>query len=113
MTPIHAAAFTGLAPLGALLAGVLAWLTPYLVRAVLVGLGIGLVSYVGIDAGMSALEGYVRGTLTGLPANMLSIVALTRLDDAATVVMSAISGRIALNLTTGAVSKVTFGRRSA
>lgn len=113
MNRAHLVGVFGLAPLLALIGTALAWITPMIIRGVLVGLGFGALTFIGLDAGMSALEGHVASTFTGMPAEIANIVALTRIDDAATVVMSAIAARVGFNVTTGALTKFVWGRGPA
>lgn len=111
MIPRHIA-FVAFPPLAGLLMGALAYISPFIIRAVLVGLGVASVSYIGIDAGLSALQAEVANQFGGLSSDVVAIVGLTKIDQAATVVMSAIAYRISFNVTAGAVTKLSFGKRA-
>ncbi len=75
-----------------------------LVAKVLTSLGMGAISYVGITVLLSAVRTYLIGNVTGLPADVLAILGLAKLDVAVNIILSAVAARAALsgvNLSTG------------
>lgn len=109
MHPLRAAGLVGLAPLGALIMGALAWITPFLIRYILIGLGVGLVTFVGASAALDTLEAHMASQFSGLPANIAAMLSLARVDDAVSLVVSAWAGRIAVQAAVSS-SKLIFGR---
>lgn len=75
-----------------------------LVAKVLTSLGLGAVSYVGITVLLSGVKTYLIGEITGLPADILMILGLAKVDIAVNIALSAVAARAALsgvNLSTG------------
>lgn len=75
-----------------------------LVAKVLTSLGMGAVTYIGITVLLSAVRTYLIGSVTGLPADLLAILGLFKLDVAVNIMLSAVAARAALsgvNRTTG------------
>jgi len=93
-------------PLALALGGVLSWVAGSLIARLVIALGIGVVTYIGVSAGMDTLQAMVVSELGGLPAHLIQALGLLRFDDAITLVFSAIAARVAL----ASVGKLAFGR---
>lgn len=87
--------------------GGLAQIAASLVGRVLLALGMSYVTYKGIDASITFLVSHVMQTLQGLPADILQIAALTKIDKAIAILSAAFMVRLTLNgLTGGAIKKL-------
>lgn len=82
---------------------------PLVVR-ILIALGIGSVTYVGIKALFDSLLANVQSQFAGFPTEVLDVIAVMRVDDAVTVLFSAIVVRLAFaGLTAaGAIQRVKW-----
>lgn len=65
-------------------------------RAVLIGLGIGAMSYVGFDALLTQAVNSFKASITGMPLMVLQLAGLAKMDIAANIIFSAFSVRIAM-----------------
>jgi len=95
--------------LGVIFAQVLAWTGLAIVRAIAVSLGIGLVTYVGLDSLLTWAQSYAQSQLGGLSADMLSLVALMKVPNAISMIFSAITTRITLTTITGSLTFLRMG----
>lgn len=80
---------------------------------VLIGLGVTVLSYVGIGALMDVVITNIQSQLGGLPADMAAILTIARVDDAISVVLSACVARMTLAGLTegGALRRITWARQ--
>jgi hypothetical protein len=99
-------------PLLAALFSFLLTLVPALVAKILLATGIGVVSYVGIQALLSNLTAVVLSNAGSVTADMAGILGMLRMDVCISMVLSALSIRIALQTANGVLSKVSFTNRS-
>lgn len=73
---------------------------------VLIALGIGFVTYKGIDTGIEALKTQAINGLKGLPADALNLVAYLWLDKALTVIFSAVVVVLSMRAVGGSVKRM-------
>ena len=78
---------------------------PMLFR-LLSAVGVGWVSYNGIDALMNNLEGVVHSQFAGLPTAIVQIAALLKVDVFINIIFSAYAVRFALATTNGVLNKM-------
>lgn len=93
----------------ALVSTLVASLIP-LVKMVLKALGIGVVSYVGINLVLTEATDVIMVNLLGLPIELQQILGLLKLDIAINIILSAITTKITLsgiNKMTDSKSKLT------
>lgn len=73
----------------------LALVTP-VVRRVLIALGIGLVTYTGLDYALNGLRDAVINSLGGIPADVSGIAATLGIYESVSIALGAIATRLAL-----------------
>jgi Na+-transporting NADH:ubiquinone oxidoreductase subunit NqrE len=83
-------------PLVAAIVGALAWIVPFIVRYIFIGLGVGAITFIGVSAAIDQLETYVAQAFSGLPANLAAMLSLARLDEALSLVVSAYAARVSI-----------------
>lgn len=81
----------------ALLSGLLIWVISSAVARVLVALGIGFFTYSGLVALVESLVGQLQPMLSGLPSQVLSLLAIAGVPQALSIVCSAVLTRAAFN----------------
>lgn len=74
-------------------AGLLFFL-PGIVYKVLVGLGVGTATYVLGDFALDVVYQQIQSQLSGLPADMLSLVKMSGIPDALSILFGALSARV-------------------
>jgi uncharacterized membrane protein len=74
-------------------AGLLFFL-PAIVYKVLIGLGVGTVTYVLGDFALDLVYQQIESQLTGLPADMLSLVKMSGFPEALSILFGALSARV-------------------
>lgn len=75
------------------------------VGRVLLALGIGIATFTGVDLALDSLKARIISDIQGLPAVIVGILGLLRLDQAILTVFSAFMATVAIRATQGAVSK--------
>jgi len=103
MTPIQIIAMTGLAPLVAAMWIHMGLVLVPLIGRVLIALGIGWTVFTGFDTLYSQVETYANTAFAGLPADVIALVAIARMDDAAALLLSAIAVKMAYKYTLGSI----------
>lgn len=84
------------------LLGGLIQLSGSLVGRVLIALGISYVTYTGISIGLDAIKEAVWNNLAGVPAELVGLLAIAKIDVCINIIFSAVTARLALNgLTSG------------
>ena len=78
-------------PLVAVLATAARWLLKYMITKAMVMLGIGYVSFTGIDALFTTIENEIWNSYNSLPGDIWSLVTLCGFDVYISVVLSAFS----------------------
>ncbi len=73
---------------------------------VLIALGLGFVSYKGIDLGISALKDEAIRGMQGIPADALSLAGYLWLDKALSVIFSAVAVALSMRAVSGTVKKL-------
>lgn len=66
-----------------------------LARQVAVGIGFGVVTYVGMTFALDQLQDLFFSQMTGLPINMRELVGMMRVDDAVNIMFSAYAAKAA------------------
>lgn len=89
----------------ALMGALAAAMGSFIGRAI-IALGIGFVTYKGIDLSIDAIKSSVMSGVRGLPADALNLVGYLYLDKAITVVMSAFVIAFAMRSLSGSVKKM-------
>ncbi|WP_312723688.1 DUF2523 domain-containing protein [Stutzerimonas nitrititolerans] len=64
-----------------------------LVKQVLKALGIGMVSYVGLQIMVDQVRGYVTSNFAGLPSDVVAVLGLAKVDIAVNIVLAAVITR--------------------
>jgi len=83
---------------------VMAWIGASLIARLLLGLGVGVLTYVGVSALMDTAYATIVGLYANIPPQILGTVGVLHLDDAIKVIFSAIS----IRLTISSMSKLKF-----
>ncbi len=82
--------------IAALLGGLLQFASSFVGR-VLIALGVEYVSYKGFETTLNWMEQMMYDNLNGLPADIINIVALTKVDVAISIISGAFLARATLN----------------
>lgn len=85
----------------AAIGGMLINLVGTLVGRVLVALGIGVVTYTGMNSSLGFLKSQAVSAFSGLPAEVLSIIGIMKVGVCISIITSAITARLLLNGLTG------------
>jgi hypothetical protein len=78
------------------------------VGVVLAKLGVAVVTFTGFSVGLGNLKQQVVGWLQGMPADMVTVLALMRIDQGVLILFSALTARIALLAVDGALTRWNF-----
>jgi hypothetical protein len=78
------------------IAGVLTYIVAHLAARVLLGLGIGIVSYVGTALVLDYMVSNIVEGFNGLPLQVLQFAALIKFDVACNIIFGAINARLGL-----------------
>lgn len=81
----------------AMLLGGLINIAGYLAGRVLIGLGIGVVTYSGFKFGLDALKADAVASLLGLPPNVLDLLGILKVGVCISIVTSAVAARLVIN----------------
>jgi len=76
-------------PIAGMIGGALLSLAGSFVLRVLMALGLSVVSYYGFSAGLDFFKNLVTSNLSGLPADMLSLLGYMKVGKALTIIFSA------------------------
>lgn len=82
--------------IAALWGGLLA-IAPTLIGRIIIALGLGLVSYAGIDTSLGWLKGQIAASFGGMGAQTMGVLSGAGLGSAVAIVLSAIGARLALD----------------
>ena len=88
--------------------GALATAMGSLIGRALIALGIGFVTYKGIDLGIASLKTQVVNGVNSLPADALNLVGYLWLDKALTVIFSGVVTSLSMRAVGGSVKKMVF-----
>ena len=91
-----------LIPIGVFLASII----KPLVARVLLALGIGLVTYKGVDVMLENVVSAAQGAWDGVGANLVTIASMAGIDQVITIILSSITAAITLKLVSGAMTKI-------
>jgi len=93
----------------AAIVGALIQIAGTLVGKVLLSLGIGYVTYTGVDTGISWAKAQVVANMSGLPADALQIVGVLKVGTAISILSSALVARALLaGLTSGSFKRMVI-----
>jgi len=90
------------------LLGGLATLLQGLVPRILFALGIGFVTYAGVDVALASLRDAAIARFSGLPGVVIDVLSLTRVDEGLTLIFSSYMAVLALRTTQGVLTRVTM-----
>lgn len=79
-----------------------------LAKKVLVALGIGMVSYVGVNFVMDQAKAQMMSNMSGIPQDIAMLMGLFKFDVAINIVLSAVTTRLSLS----GVNKATGSKKS-
>ena len=80
-----------------------------IVGRVLIALGIGYVSYTGINALLTLIKSHVVSYLVGAPGTVVAIMGLLKIDVAVSIIFSALAARLVLQgLTSDKVTRMVI-----
>lgn len=99
-------------PAPLLAAGIWVWIVatiPPLIIKILVALGIGFITYSGVDLALDAAKIFIQDQMAGLPAYMLALMGLLKMDTAISMLLAAYSARFAAVAASGVLTKMTLG----
>ena len=83
--------------IAASLIGGLISVTGTIVGRVLVALGVGVVTYTGVQVGIDSLLSNLDSAISGVPADILGLLGFMRVGEAMNIIISAMSVRMLLN----------------
>ena len=83
--------------IAASLIGGLISVTGTIVGRVLVALGVGVVTYTGVQVGIDSLLSNLDSAISGVPADILGLLGFMRVGVAMNIIISAMSARMLLN----------------
>lgn len=75
--------------------------TGTIVGRVLVALGVGVVTYTGVQAGIDSILANLDSAIAGVPADILGLLGFMKVGEALNIIISAMSARMLLNGLTG------------
>ncbi|WP_297843735.1 DUF2523 family protein [Pseudomonas sp.] len=90
------------------LVGALATAVGSLAGRVLIALGIGFVTYKGVDVSILAMKNAAVSSVQGLSADALALVGFLWLDKALSMMFSAVAASMAIRAIGGSVKKMVF-----
>jgi hypothetical protein len=80
-----------------------------IVGRILISLGIGFVTYQGIDTTLDYVKDTITSNLQGLPADIVGIASICQIDTAVSIIFSAIAVRFVIQgLTSGTMKRMVF-----
>jgi hypothetical protein len=91
----------------ALMGALAAAMATFIGRAI-IALGVGFVSYKGIDTGIGLLKTAAMDGMRGMPADALQLVAYLWMDKALSVVFSAVAISLTMRALGGTLKKMVF-----
>ena len=94
-------------PIPIVAAGVVAIAVPLAIK-VLVGLGVGVVTYVGADFAISEAQTFMNSKISGLPVDMISLMNLAGFDTGIKIIFSSWAAYISIRSTMGAFTRLKF-----
>jgi len=74
----------------------------------MIGFGVGIVSYVGADFAISSAESYIFSVLSSTPSNMYSIIRLAGFTEGMKIVFAGYSAYIGIKVSMGGFTKLRF-----
>lgn len=90
------------------LIGALASAMGSLIGRLLLALGVGFVTYKGVDAGLDAMKVYVVSSFQALPAQVVGLVGFLWLDKGLTLIFSSFAVVLTLRLVGGSLKKAVL-----
>lgn len=96
----------------AMLVGWLISLVPALIAKIIIALGIGVVSYTGINLIVTGLTSAVMSAWGGVTGDVAAFCGLLQLDVCASLSLSAVAMRVALQTVNGVINKISFTNKN-
>lgn len=87
-------------------------LVPAFVAKILIALGVGVVSYVGMNALLGRLTSIALGQMGSISGDIGVFLNIAGVDVLFSMLLSALSMRVALQTTNGVINKVTFTNKT-
>lgn len=81
---------------------------PPLIWATLRTIGMGLVSYIGLDITMTNLRDYIFTTYSGLPSELISIMGIAGVDIAIKIIMTSYVVAFSVRHTVSGIKRLIF-----
>lgn len=94
--------------LAAAIIGALASAMGSLIGRLLLALGIGFVSYTGVDTLVANLTSAIQGNLSGIPGSLWSWLGILKVQTSISILTSAFSTRVAMSALSGTVKRMVF-----
>ncbi|MDO6748527.1 DUF2523 domain-containing protein [Gilvimarinus sp. 1_MG-2023] len=91
-------------PIGVFLASIIG----PLVARVLLSLGVGVITYKGVDTMLQNLVTTVEGAWGGVGAKVVAVAHIAGVDQFMSIILSSITAAITLKLVSGAIKKLSF-----
>jgi hypothetical protein len=91
----------------ALVGGFAAAMASFVGRA-LIALGVGFVTYKGIDLALGAIKSQVVDSMTGMPADMAGLIGFLWIDKALSVIFSAVVVALSMRLAGGSLKRAVL-----
>lgn len=96
--------------LTAILGSVLLWAASRMLVRVLIGLGVSVIAYQGLDTLLDSLETYIIANFNALPAEVVAFASIMKIGVCMNIFLSAASMRLVLQgLTEGSIIKMFVG----
>lgn len=96
-------------PVAATIWTFLAATIPFLIVKILVGLGIGFITYTGAGLAIDEVATYVQSQMSGLPGYMLQLIGMLQMDTAISMILAAYAARIAVQAVSGSITRLSMG----
>ena len=107
--PLPLAAFALWGTIASSVLAIFRWLIPFLVHYALIALGIGYVTFVGMDLAIDAGINFLNSRYSDLPVDLIAIVEVMGVPDAIQYIVTAASSAIAIKVT-ASVTKMVANR---
>lgn len=81
---------------------------PYIIAKVFILLGLGFVTYTGIDFVLQALRDAAMTAIVNIPPEIVGLIGLTRIDVAVNIVLSALAIKTSISFIGGSFTKLIW-----
>lgn len=84
-------------------------IVPLLVK-LLVALGVGFITYTGIDIAAGNVQTFIENQFSGVPGYMLQLIGILQLDTAISMVIAAYAASFSVRAVSGSLTRLSLGR---